>query len=88
MWVLSSEKTKHVGVVIKLADHLSNLSEFLESFYMKYGSFNPLSENDVLEHLKKKGNTHLSNRLVYKDTHTQTHTLLDGLSESLNHTLK
>ncbi|XP_010773087.1 uncharacterized protein [Notothenia coriiceps] len=38
------------------------IHEFLESFYMKYGSFNPLSENDVLEHLKKKGNTHLSNR--------------------------
>ncbi|KAK5869641.1 hypothetical protein PBY51_024343 [Eleginops maclovinus] len=36
------------------------IHEFLESFYMKYGSFNPLSETDVLEHLKKKGNTHLS----------------------------
>ncbi|KAF7202660.1 uncharacterized protein [Nothobranchius furzeri] len=29
--------------------------EFLESFYIKYGSFIPLSESDVLEHLKKKG---------------------------------
>uniref|UniRef100_A0A1A7WWX7 SUMO1/sentrin specific peptidase 5 n=1 Tax=Iconisemion striatum TaxID=60296 RepID=A0A1A7WWX7_9TELE len=29
--------------------------EFLESFYIKYGSFIPLSEADVLEHLKKKG---------------------------------
>nr|XP_029138166.1 LOW QUALITY PROTEIN: sentrin-specific protease 5-like [Labrus bergylta] len=28
--------------------------EFLESFYIKYGGFSPLSETDVLEHLKKK----------------------------------
>ncbi|XP_029286185.1 uncharacterized protein LOC115007453 [Cottoperca gobio] len=38
------------------------IHEFLESFYMKYGSFIPLSETDVLEHLKKKGNADLSNR--------------------------
>ncbi|KAM4549101.1 uncharacterized protein PAE49_017064 [Odontesthes bonariensis] len=35
--------------------------EFLESFYVKYGSFIPLSESDVLEHLKKKGNSDLRN---------------------------
>lgn len=29
---------------------------------MKYGGFIPLSENDVLEYLKKKGNSDLSNR--------------------------
>ncbi|XP_019733648.1 sentrin-specific protease 5-like [Hippocampus comes] len=30
--------------------------DFLESFYIKYGSFIPLSETDVLEYLKMKGN--------------------------------
>ncbi|XP_034737643.1 uncharacterized protein LOC117950597 isoform X2 [Etheostoma cragini] len=38
------------------------IHEFLESFYMKYGSFVPLSETDVLEYLKKKGNSDLCNR--------------------------
>ncbi|XP_056132750.1 uncharacterized protein LOC130109800 [Lampris incognitus] len=38
--------------------------EFLESFYVKYGSFIPLSESDVLEHLKKTGYWDLSNRLL------------------------
>uniref|UniRef100_A0A8C7PHN8 Ubiquitin-like protease family profile domain-containing protein n=1 Tax=Oncorhynchus mykiss TaxID=8022 RepID=A0A8C7PHN8_ONCMY len=32
-------------------------SEFLELFYVTYGSFIPLSETDVLEHLKNKCNT-------------------------------
>lgn len=40
----------------------SSLSEFLESFYMKYGSFIPLSETDVLEYLKKNGNSDLSTK--------------------------
>ncbi|XP_047444120.1 uncharacterized protein LOC125009915 [Mugil cephalus] len=31
------------------------IHDFLESFYIKYGSFIPLSETDVLDHLKKKG---------------------------------
>lgn len=35
--------------------------EFLESFYIKYGGFIPLTEADVLEHLKKKGNSDFSN---------------------------
>uniref|UniRef100_A0A3Q3VYR7 Ubiquitin-like protease family profile domain-containing protein n=1 Tax=Mola mola TaxID=94237 RepID=A0A3Q3VYR7_MOLML len=42
----------------------SSLSEFLESFYMKYGGFIPLSETDVLEYLKKKGNSDPGNRGV------------------------
>lgn len=46
------------------------LSEFLESFYVKYGSFIPLSHTDVLEYLKKNGNTDLSHRFV--DTHTHS----------------
>lgn len=51
------------------SDADSCLSEFLESFYMKYGGFIPLSETDVLEYLKKKGSSDLSNRLEYADTH-------------------
>lgn len=43
----------------------SSLSEFLENFYLKYGGFIPLSETDVLEYLKKKGNSDLSQTLVY-----------------------
>uniref|UniRef100_A0A665VQC7 SUMO specific peptidase 5 n=1 Tax=Echeneis naucrates TaxID=173247 RepID=A0A665VQC7_ECHNA len=41
---------------------ISSDLEFLESFYMKYGSFIPLSEKDVLEYLKKNGNPDLSKR--------------------------
>uniref|UniRef100_A0A8C6USH4 SUMO specific peptidase 5 n=1 Tax=Neogobius melanostomus TaxID=47308 RepID=A0A8C6USH4_9GOBI len=36
--------------------------EFLESFYVKYGSFVPLAEADVVEHLKKNGTSDLSNK--------------------------
>lgn len=36
--------------------------EFLESFYMKYGSFIPLSDSDVVEHLKKGGQSDLSGK--------------------------
>ncbi|XP_029004358.1 sentrin-specific protease 5 [Betta splendens] len=36
------------------------IQDFLESFYMKYGSFIPLSETDVLEYLKKNCNSDLS----------------------------
>uniref|UniRef100_A0A3Q2PB83 SUMO specific peptidase 5 n=1 Tax=Fundulus heteroclitus TaxID=8078 RepID=A0A3Q2PB83_FUNHE len=32
--------------------------------YIKYGSFIPLTESDVLEHLKKNGNCDVSSRLV------------------------
>ncbi|CAL8348149.1 unnamed protein product [Gadus morhua 'NCC'] len=38
------------------------LHEFLEGFFLKYGSFIPLSETDVLEHLKTKTNMDLSKR--------------------------
>uniref|UniRef100_A0A668VEQ3 Ubiquitin-like protease family profile domain-containing protein n=1 Tax=Oreochromis aureus TaxID=47969 RepID=A0A668VEQ3_OREAU len=40
----------------------SSVLEFLESFYIKYGSFIPLSESDVREHLKKESKCDLSNR--------------------------
>ncbi|XP_035759942.1 uncharacterized protein LOC102799307 [Neolamprologus brichardi] len=39
----------------------SSVLEFLESFYIKYGSFIPLSESDVREHLKKESKCDLSN---------------------------
>ncbi|XP_032428582.1 uncharacterized protein LOC116726137 [Xiphophorus hellerii] len=40
------------------------IHEFLESFYIKYGSFIPLAESDVLEHLKKTSNSDLSSSEV------------------------
>ncbi|KAL1022861.1 hypothetical protein UPYG_G00033430 [Umbra pygmaea] len=36
------------------------IHEFLECFYVKYGSFIPLSETDVMEHLKIKCNADLN----------------------------
>ncbi|XP_034035480.1 uncharacterized protein LOC117518461 [Thalassophryne amazonica] len=43
---------------MQVEDRLEELTEmiheFLESFYIKYGSFIPLSETDVLEYLKNK----------------------------------
>uniref|UniRef100_A0A3Q0S3C3 Ubiquitin-like protease family profile domain-containing protein n=1 Tax=Amphilophus citrinellus TaxID=61819 RepID=A0A3Q0S3C3_AMPCI len=47
----------------------SPVLEFLESFYIKYGSFIPLSESDVQEHLKKEGKCDLSNRLAQTPAH-------------------
>lgn len=52
------EKMKKEETLEQLIDMIH---EFLESFYIKYGSFIPLSESDVLEHLKKKGDSDLSN---------------------------
>lgn len=37
-------------------------SEFLELFYVTYGSFIPLSETDVLEHLKNKCNVDFNDK--------------------------
>ncbi|XP_069579490.1 uncharacterized protein [Brachyistius frenatus] len=51
-------KTQNKETLEQLTDMIH---EFLENFYLKYGSFIPLSETDVLEHLKKKGNSDLSN---------------------------
>ncbi|XP_055779523.1 sentrin-specific protease 5-like [Salvelinus fontinalis] len=38
------------------------IHEFLELFYVTYGSFFPLSETDVLEHLKNKCNTDFNDK--------------------------
>ncbi|XP_068563707.1 uncharacterized protein [Cebidichthys violaceus] len=63
-----SEKTKgqELDVEKQNKERLEQLTDmihdFLESFYMKYGSFIPLTESDVLEYLKKKGNSDLSSK--------------------------
>lgn len=41
---------------------LDMIHDFLESFYVKYGSFIPLAEADVVEHLKKKGTYDLAKK--------------------------
>lgn len=41
---------------------LDMVHDFLESFYVKYGSFIPLSDADVAEHLKKKGTSDFANK--------------------------
>lgn len=46
---------------------------------MKYGSFIPLSENDVVEYLKNKGNSDLSSRSAC-NTNTTTHSLRQASS--------
>ena len=51
------------------------IPEFLESFFLKYGSFIPLSETDVLEHLKTKTDVDLSKKRVL-ETHTLTQDLI------------
>lgn len=43
-------------------------SEFLELFYVTYGSFIPLSETDVLEHLKNKCNVDFNDKYESWDT--------------------
>ncbi|XP_037326148.2 uncharacterized protein LOC119216977 [Pungitius pungitius] len=55
---LDGEK-QHTERLEQLTDMIH---EFLESFYMKYGSFNPLTESDVLEYLKKNSNSDLSSK--------------------------
>lgn len=61
--------------VVIISVTLTPLSEFLESFYIKYGSFIPLSQADVLEYLKKNGNSDLSHRFSQAHTYRQTHTV-------------
>uniref|UniRef100_A0A8C7Z7R9 Ubiquitin-like protease family profile domain-containing protein n=1 Tax=Oryzias sinensis TaxID=183150 RepID=A0A8C7Z7R9_9TELE len=53
---LDSE-TQRKELLEKLIDAVQ---EFLEGFYVKYGSFIPLTESEVLEYLKKQANSDLS----------------------------
>ncbi|KAF6734442.1 Sentrin-specific protease 5 [Oryzias melastigma] len=41
----------------RLEQLIDAVQEFLEGFYIKYGSFTPLSESDVLEYLKKQADS-------------------------------
>lgn len=54
---------------------------------MKYGSFIPLSEKDVVEYLKNKGNSDLSSRSAC-NTNTATHTLLRQASSSQSRNIR
>ncbi|XP_032380808.1 uncharacterized protein LOC116694954 isoform X3 [Etheostoma spectabile] len=58
------------------------IHEFLESFYMKYGSFVPLSETDVLEYLKTKGNSDLSNSFRGLDIKREMNRYRAGLASA------
>ncbi|XP_029356910.1 sentrin-specific protease 5-like [Echeneis naucrates] len=58
----AAEKDGTMQAEESLEQLIDLVHEFLESFYMKYGSFIPLSEKDVLEYLKKNGNPDLSKR--------------------------
>ncbi|KAJ8279620.1 hypothetical protein COCON_G00066860 [Conger conger] len=55
-------KNKLLTTDVNDEDLTELIHEFLEHFYGKYGSFIPLSETDVLEHLNKKLNSDLTNR--------------------------
>lgn len=57
---LTEETQEQEGAEGECLEQLVDMvHEFLESFYMKYGSFIPLSETDVVEYLKKKGHSDL-----------------------------
>ncbi|KAJ8418907.1 hypothetical protein AAFF_G00004060 [Aldrovandia affinis] len=60
-------RSKNQLLTIEITDEdLTELiHEFLEHFYGTYGSFIPLSEGDVLEHLNKKLNSDLTNRKTF-----------------------
>uniref|UniRef100_A0A3P9HG57 Ubiquitin-like protease family profile domain-containing protein n=1 Tax=Oryzias latipes TaxID=8090 RepID=A0A3P9HG57_ORYLA len=49
-----------------------SVTEFLEGFYVKYGSFIPLTESEVLEYLKKQANSDLSHRSGHSHTREMT----------------
>lgn len=54
---LQTQEAEHNNVQL-----LDMIHDFLESFYLKYGSFIPLSEADVAEHLKKECTSDLANK--------------------------
>lgn len=74
-----------INIYVVIISDADILSEFLESFYIKYGSFIPLSQADVLEYLKKNGNSDLSHRF-FQNTHLQADTH-SRCAESVLHTL-
>ncbi|PWA21231.1 hypothetical protein CCH79_00009435 [Gambusia affinis] len=58
------------------------IHEFLESFYIKYGSFIPLAESDVLEHLKKTSNSDLSSSFSEVDIKAEMSRYRAGLASA------
>ncbi|XP_053287151.1 uncharacterized protein LOC128448493 [Pleuronectes platessa] len=64
--VSGKDLSEEEGMDVKMSneENLERLTDmvndFLESFYIKYGSFIPLTETDVLEHLKKNGKSDFS----------------------------
>ncbi|XP_005752555.1 sentrin-specific protease 5 isoform X2 [Pundamilia nyererei] len=59
---ISSKKTVSPHTDVSLNALTKDIHEFLDDFYMKYGSLIPLRKNDVLRHLKGKFYTGLSDR--------------------------
>lgn len=63
--MMHENRSENTDVTMQHQESLEQLTdtihEFLESFYIKYGSFIPLSESDVREHLKKESKCDLSN---------------------------
>ncbi|XP_039878209.1 LOW QUALITY PROTEIN: sentrin-specific protease 5-like [Simochromis diagramma] len=59
---ISSKKTVSLHTDVSLNALTKDIHEFLDDFYMKYGSLIPLRKNDVLRHLKGKFYTGLSDR--------------------------
>ncbi|XP_026005541.1 sentrin-specific protease 5-like isoform X2 [Astatotilapia calliptera] len=59
---ISSKKTVSPHTDVSLKALTKDIHEFLDDFYMKYGSLIPLRKNDVLRHLKGKFYTGLSDR--------------------------
>ncbi|XP_008284826.1 sentrin-specific protease 5 [Stegastes partitus] len=47
---------------ISLKALTNDIHEFLDDFYRTYGSFIPLQKSDMLKHLKRKFNSHFSDR--------------------------
>ncbi|KAG5851411.1 hypothetical protein ANANG_G00093090 [Anguilla anguilla] len=58
-------KNQLLTTEVNTEDLTELIHEFLEHFYGKYGSFIPLSETDVLEHLNKKLNSDLTDRKTF-----------------------
>ncbi|XP_013878870.1 uncharacterized protein LOC106528281 isoform X1 [Austrofundulus limnaeus] len=57
---ISSETTSPTNIC--LYELTTNIQDFLDGFYRRYGSFIPLCKEDLLGHLKRKFNSDLSDR--------------------------
>lgn len=64
VWLISKTPEDMVLFFVAKHDFFFFFSEFLEQFYGKYGSFTPLSDTDVLDHLNKIFQSDLKDRQV------------------------